>query len=156
MCPMTMPDERTRAVVHTAEFLRDLTMTSVTPEVPRAVREEARRLLRHYPGRGDMTLAHMAMPQWFGEVPETLPYPGATGCSEPPAGMSSTRDDSLDVVVDDAVRRKAEQLPTRLRELGDITPPGSIARAELVERLENLRLQFASPQLSEDSCRDHF
>lgn len=132
---MTMPDERTRAVVQTAEFLRDLTMPSVTSGVPRAVREEARRLLRHYPGRGDMSLAHMAMPHWFGELPD----------------RSSAQDDSRVVVVDDEIRRQAELLPKTLRELGDVTPPGSIARAELVARLEKLRQHFASPPGSEDS-----
>jgi hypothetical protein len=34
-----------------------------------AVRKEARRLLRHFPGRSDMSLAHDALPCWFGDVP---------------------------------------------------------------------------------------
>lgn len=148
---MTTPSERTRAVVHTAEFLRDLTMPSVTPEVPRAVREEARRLLRHYPGRGDMSLVHEVMPQWFGELPDAPPYPGATGRSGHPTGLSSTQGDSQEVAVEAVVQRRAELLPTVLRELGGITPPESVARAELVARLEKLRLQFASPAVSEDS-----
>lgn len=148
---MTMPSERTSAVVHTAEFLRDLTMPSVTPEVPHAVREEARRLLRHYPGRGDMSLVHGVMPQWFGELPDAPPYPGAKGRSGHSTSLSSTQGDSQDVAVDAEIRRRAELLPTTLRELGDITPPGSVARAELVARLEKLRFQFASPPVSEGS-----
>ncbi|MFN7411937.1 MAG: BPSL0761 family protein [Pseudomonadota bacterium] len=76
--PTTTPDERTRAVVHTAEFLRDLTKPTVTPGVPRAVREEARRLLRHYPCRADMSLVHAVMPQWFGRLPESLRRFGQT------------------------------------------------------------------------------
>lgn len=143
VCPMTMPDERTRAVVHTAEFLRELTMPSVTPKVPHAVREEARRLLRHYPGRGDMRLAHTVMPQWFGDLP-CMSVDPTSRCDQPAQG-SAAHGDSQDAVVKEEIRRQAELLPTTLRALGDITPPGSIARAELVARLENLRLHFASP-----------
>lgn len=63
---MTTPDERTRAVVQTKEFLYELTVPRLTPGVPQPVREEARRLLRHFPDRGDMSLAARAVPIWFG------------------------------------------------------------------------------------------
>lgn len=43
---MTMPCERTRSIIHTGDFLRDL---SRNPTVPESVRLEARHLLRHYP-----------------------------------------------------------------------------------------------------------
>ena len=43
---MTMPSERTRAIIQTREFLVDLSRDKTLPE---AVRTEARRLLRHYP-----------------------------------------------------------------------------------------------------------
>lgn len=66
---MTTPEERTRAVVQARKLLRELTIPSATPRVPRPVREEARRLLRHFPMAGDMSLAHGAMPNWFGEPP---------------------------------------------------------------------------------------
>jgi hypothetical protein len=66
---VTTPEERTRAVVQTRELLRELTTPSLTPRVPVAIREEARRLLRHYPSAGDMSLAHSALPTWFGEPP---------------------------------------------------------------------------------------
>lgn len=46
---MTMPDERTRAVVNTHKFLRDLLDPKATPKVPKHIREKARRLLKHYP-----------------------------------------------------------------------------------------------------------
>lgn len=51
---MTVPIERKNAVVHTEKFLLDLVNPKVTPRVPKAVREEARRLLRHYPSQFDM------------------------------------------------------------------------------------------------------
>lgn len=48
---MTMPDERTRAVVRALEFLRKLSSPydGGIKGVPKAVREEARRVLRHFP-----------------------------------------------------------------------------------------------------------
>lgn len=66
---MTTPAERTRAVVDTLEMLKDLACSTRTPGIPEAIRERARRLLRHYPYASDMELAAMALPQWFG-VPE--------------------------------------------------------------------------------------
>jgi hypothetical protein len=46
---MTMPDERTRALVWAGELLRELTRHDLMPDVPENVREQARRVLRHYP-----------------------------------------------------------------------------------------------------------
>ena len=45
---MTMPSERTRAVIHTGEFLQALSQDASLPE---SVRRQARGLLRHYPSR---------------------------------------------------------------------------------------------------------
>jgi hypothetical protein len=47
---MTLPDERYRALRWAEEFLRDLQDPAKTPRVPRAVRDQARSVLRHYPG----------------------------------------------------------------------------------------------------------
>lgn len=66
---MTTPNERTRAVLQTLDFLIDLSNPQRTPGVPRHIREEAHRLLRHYPAESDMDLAGHACPQWFG-IPE--------------------------------------------------------------------------------------
>ncbi len=41
-----MPHERTRSLVQTEEFLREL---AKNPELPESIRTEAKRLLRHYP-----------------------------------------------------------------------------------------------------------
>jgi hypothetical protein len=51
---MTLPDERYRAIRQTGQFLRDLQDRTVYPRVPRSVRAEAYRLLRHYPGDHDL------------------------------------------------------------------------------------------------------
>ena len=46
---MTLPDERFRAVMRTADFLLELTDPQSTPRIPRAIRQRARSLLKHYP-----------------------------------------------------------------------------------------------------------
>lgn len=62
---MTTPDERTRALVQTKQFLQGLqTQDAVPPDV----REAARALLRHYPTLAQIELAHMALPLFFGSA----------------------------------------------------------------------------------------
>ena len=51
---MTVPIERTNAVVYTRDFLLELVDPKVTPRVPKIIRERARRLLRHYPSKFEM------------------------------------------------------------------------------------------------------
>ncbi len=46
---MTVPVERTNAVINTEKFLYDLLDSKKTPRVPKSIREQASRLLRHYP-----------------------------------------------------------------------------------------------------------
>jgi hypothetical protein len=48
---MTVPVERTNAVLYTEQFLLDLLDPKKTPRVPRDVRQQARQLLRHYPSK---------------------------------------------------------------------------------------------------------
>lgn len=75
---MTVPAERTSALIQTRQFLQDL---STMPRVPRAVRDEAKALLRHYPCDADVEIAHNGAPDWFGPVaPLTLPR-GAGGAA---------------------------------------------------------------------------
>ena len=68
---MTLPDERYRAVKHTEEFLLRLAGGHYA-RVPKAVREEARRLLRHYPTPFDMQRVIQAAPEVFQERMEDL------------------------------------------------------------------------------------
>jgi hypothetical protein len=63
---MTMPSERTRAVLRTREFLQWVLDAAATPEVFSQLKRQARALLRHYPSSIDMHLAHLACPMWFG------------------------------------------------------------------------------------------
>jgi hypothetical protein len=73
---MTMPVERTRAVMQARQFLQELALET---ELPANVRREAQRLLRHYPRLSDMQLAHLALPTWFGppHVGESTAGPGS-------------------------------------------------------------------------------
>jgi len=63
---MTMPDERTRSVLQAREFLENLRSPMKTPRVPQHVRDEARRLLRHYPSAGDLDWASEGAPWLWG------------------------------------------------------------------------------------------
>jgi hypothetical protein len=67
---MTMPDERSRAVVQTREFLVELSRDNSLPE---RVRRDAKFLLRHFPTQDDVTLAGR-----IEEHSDTMPF-GASG-----------------------------------------------------------------------------
>ena len=60
---MTLPDERYRAIKWTEQFLQDLCDRTKTPKVPKAVREQASRLLRHYPNSWDLKRLEQAAPE---------------------------------------------------------------------------------------------
>jgi hypothetical protein len=66
---MTIPFERTRALVQTKEFLEAMLDPKQTPRVPRWMRGKAKALLRHYPGLCEIEMAHKALPEEFGPVP---------------------------------------------------------------------------------------
>ena len=68
---MTLPDERYRAVTQTHQFLIRLAGGEV-PRTPKAVREQARSLLRHYPSSYDMMKASQTSPDIFAERMEDL------------------------------------------------------------------------------------
>ena len=61
---MTLPDERYRAVKYAADFLSRLAGGDL-PRVPKAVREEARAILRHYPTGWDMQRTARMAPEVF-------------------------------------------------------------------------------------------
>lgn len=53
---MTLPYERTRAVLRTEDFLRDMLDPKVTPRIPKQLRQHAASLLKHYPTRFEMEI----------------------------------------------------------------------------------------------------
>ena len=68
---MTLPDERYRSVKYAADFLSRLAGGEYL-RVPKAVRDEARSILRHYPNHYDMDRAARACPDVFVERYEDL------------------------------------------------------------------------------------
>lgn len=51
---MTLPIERTNAVLNAEQFLMDLRDPKKYPRVPSQVRQQASSLLKHYPRKFDM------------------------------------------------------------------------------------------------------
>ena len=68
---MTLPDERYRAVKYAQDFLSRLAGGEY-PRVPKAVRDEARSILRHYPNHYDMNKAAQTSPDIFQERMDDL------------------------------------------------------------------------------------
>lgn len=64
-----MPDERYRAVVQTQKFLQELLST---PRIPKAIKDNARWCLRHYPSEWDMQQAAEGTPHVFAEKMEPV------------------------------------------------------------------------------------
>jgi DNA-binding protein Fis len=68
---VTLPDERYRAVKYAQDFLSRLAGGEY-PRVPKAVRDEARSILRHYPSTWDMQRTARMAPDVFQEHMEPL------------------------------------------------------------------------------------
>jgi hypothetical protein len=68
---LTLPDERYRSVKWAQGFLSRLAGGEY-PRVPKAVRDEARSILRHYPTDYDMNRAAESAPEVFQERMEDL------------------------------------------------------------------------------------
>ena len=68
---MTLPDERYRSVKWAESFLQRLAGGQIA-RVPKAVRDEARSILRHYPSSWDLDRAAAAAPEVFQERMEPL------------------------------------------------------------------------------------
>jgi hypothetical protein len=66
---MTLPDERYRAVVQTQRFLLQIL---TTPRIPKAIKDQARSCLRHYPSDWDMKRAADGTPDVFQERMEDV------------------------------------------------------------------------------------
>lgn len=69
---MTLPDERYRAIQRTEQFLVDLCNSTSTPRVPKAIRAQARSLLRHYPSKWDLDRLTEAAPDIIAKQLEPL------------------------------------------------------------------------------------
>jgi hypothetical protein len=71
---MTLPYERTRAVLETEQFLIRLITPKVTPGLPKLIRQQAKSLLRHYPGRSDFAVVSNGWEDKFVHVMIECPF----------------------------------------------------------------------------------
>jgi len=69
---MTLPFERTNALVNARQFMLDLMDSSKTPKVPLEIRRRARSVLKHFPGAFDISIAATKVPEVFGPTDKTL------------------------------------------------------------------------------------
>jgi hypothetical protein len=65
--PMTLPDERSRAVKYARQFLVELLDPKATPRVPSEIRKRAHRVLRHFPHDLEIEMAAEQAPDVFGK-----------------------------------------------------------------------------------------
>lgn len=87
---MTIPYERTRAVVQTRELLKRLLDPKATPRVPRWLRGQAETLLRHYPTFADIERVHRDVPDLFGPAP---PFSRLSGTTTVQGVIDGTKED---------------------------------------------------------------
>lgn len=66
---MTLPFERTRAMLDVQLFLRELADPGLIPRVPPALCGKAASLLKHFSTNADMEQARQVLPECFGPVP---------------------------------------------------------------------------------------
>jgi len=64
---MTLPFERKNSILMARTFLLSLCDSSQTPRVPKYIRDQARSVLKHYPGEYQMEEASKKVPEIFGD-----------------------------------------------------------------------------------------
>lgn len=69
---MTLPDERYRSLIQTRKFLLELLSPTMTPRVPKSIRQRAHGLLRHWPDDYHLEMMTIDMPQHFAKELEPL------------------------------------------------------------------------------------
>jgi hypothetical protein len=87
---MTVPFERTRALLQTKQFLEAMLDPKQTPRTPRWMRGKSKALLLHYPGMWEIELLHKALPDEFGPVP---PFSRMVGSDTAEALLSASREE---------------------------------------------------------------
>lgn len=125
---MTTPFERTRSLIETKHFLQESQDPQLTPRVPTAVREIARKLLRHYPSYADVELAHKALPNWYGPVP-----PFSRMCGDPQTVG----------VIEAATPKERQARERNIEILRRLTKPQTLAESERLgeERMREILLR---------------
>jgi len=69
---MTLPDERYRSLLEVRKFLGRLTSPTMTPRIPKSVRDQAFALLRHFPDSYVLEMMTENMPDYFAKEIEPV------------------------------------------------------------------------------------
>lgn len=69
---MTLPDERYRSLVQTKKFLMELQSPHMMPKIPKAVRQRANSLLKHWPDDYHLETICEMLPSMFAKEIEPL------------------------------------------------------------------------------------
>lgn len=65
---MTTPLERTRALQQAKELLEAILSSEEWPDLPTELRQQARTVLRHYPGQSDLRVLGKIAPAYFARI----------------------------------------------------------------------------------------
>ena len=79
---MTIPFERTRALIESRQLLMELENPARPPRHPVELQRIATWLLRHYPTLNDIEAAHKVLPDVFGPVPPFSRAHGRTAITQ--------------------------------------------------------------------------
>ena len=65
---MTLPHEEALAIARVRQFMYELLDPKATPKVPKAIRQQARRIMKHYPILPSLDCAYKMAQEWGGTV----------------------------------------------------------------------------------------
>ena len=65
---MTLPHEEALAIARVRQFMYELLDPKATPKVPKAIRQQARRIMKHYPILPSLDCAYKMAQEWGGAV----------------------------------------------------------------------------------------
>jgi hypothetical protein len=68
---MTVPCERYRALIEGMRLIENLLRPQITPRVSKSIREQARRIMRHYPTASDFERIAQTSPDQLSTTPQT-------------------------------------------------------------------------------------
>ena len=70
---MTLPHEEALAIARVRQFMYELLAPKATPKVPKAIRQQARRIMKHYPILPSLKCAYKMAQEWGGVVAVSKP-----------------------------------------------------------------------------------
>ena len=71
---MTLPHEEALAIARVRQFMYELLDPKATPKVPKAIRQQARLIMKHYPILPSLECAYKMAQEWGGTVAVGEPH----------------------------------------------------------------------------------